>query len=504
MVEHCIHIAGVIGSNPIPPTRGSKRKSNGASRKGRRPQVPALPTMNQNCQRQHGSWQIINNIMIFEVFLDQLTLNLSQERKISFASKAAKEGAMAKGAGVKLQEELFLEKTIGVFTQNELTQKIERAIENKKPLRIKHGIDPTSKGLHLGHYVVLRKLRVLQKLGHQIIFLVGDFTAMIGDPSDKASERKPLTEEEVKENVKGFKKQIGKFLDLSGQRGLKGVKMVYNSQWLKKMSLNKFLPLTSLITVSQMLERENFAKRFKENKPISIREFLYPFLQGYDSVELEADIEIGGTDQTFNMLVGRQIQEVYHQKPQVVITLPLLLDMQGKKMSKSVGNCIFLADKPTDVFGKIMSISDNLLKDYFLFLTDISFSDWQRIENEMKIGYNPKKIKEVLAQLVTAELYTSEIAITEKEKFNRLFSQKIITSKDVQEIITERPIKLIDLLLEKKIIKSKSQLRRLITEKAIKLIKGNKQTTISNPDYLIKESGSIFKVGKKIFIKVVF
>ena len=442
--------------------------------------------------------------MIFEVFLDQLTLNLSQERKISFASKAAKEGAMAKGAGVKLQEELFLEKTIGVFTQNELTQKIERAIENKKPLRIKHGIDPTSKGLHLGHYVVLRKLRVLQKLGHQIIFLVGDFTAMIGDPSDKASERKPLTEEEVKENVKGFKKQIGKFLDLSGQRGLKGVKMVYNSQWLKKMSLNKFLPLTSLITVSQMLERENFAKRFKENKPISIREFLYPFLQGYDSVELEADIEIGGTDQTFNMLVGRQIQEVYHQKPQVVITLPLLLDIQGKKMSKSVGNCIFLADKPKDVFGKIMSISDNLLKDYFLFLTDISFSDWQRIENEMKIGYNPKKIKEVLAQLVTAELYTSEIAITEKEKFNRLFSQKIITSKDVQEIITERPIKLIDLLLEKKIIKSKSQLRRLITEKAIKLIKGNKQTTISNPDYLIKESGSIFKVGKKIFIKVVF
>ena len=432
-----------------------------------------------------------NRIMPFESFLNQLILRLSQERKHLDRSLTS-------------QKKLFLEKTIDVFTLPELVQKIKRAIKSKKPLKIKHGVDPTAKGLHLGHYVVLKKLRVLQQLGHQIIFLVGDFTAMIGDPSDKTSERKPLSEKEVKENIKGFKKQIGKFLDLEGKPGIKPVKIVYNSHWLKKMSLHNFLPLTSLMTVSQMLERENFAKRFKEKRPISIREFLYPFLQGYDSVELQADVEIGGTDQTFNMLAGREIQSAYHQTPQVVVTLPLLLAPGGKKMSKSIGNCIFLDDSPKDVFGKIMAIPDALLKDYFLFLTDISLSEWLRIEGELKKGFNPKVVKEALAQIITARFYNPAIASRERKKFERLFSQRKIAPRDVEEVAIKQPIKLVDLLLQKKIIKSKSQGRRLIKEGAVRLIKNNKQTKMNNPDYLIQDSGVIFRIGKKVFIKVIF
>jgi len=258
------------------------------------------------------------------------------------------------------------------------------------------------------------------------------------------------------------------------------------------------------MTVSRMLERDNFAKRFKENKPISIREFLYPFLQGYDSVELKSDIEIGGTDQTFNMLAGRQIEEAYGLEPQAVITLPLLLGTDGRKMSKSLGNCISLADSSEDVFGKIMSIPDNLLKDYFYLLTDLSFSQWRQIRDEMRKGYNPKKVKEALASILVANLFSPEIAKKEKEKFNRLFAKKVVTDKDVKEIFTRGPIKLIDLLNKEKIIKSKSEARRLISSKAIKLIEGQGQIVISNPDYLIEKSGSIFKIGKRIFIKVIF
>ncbi|NCO23380.1 tyrosine--tRNA ligase [bacterium (Candidatus Moisslbacteria) CG12_big_fil_rev_8_21_14_0_65_36_11] len=426
--------------------------------------------------------------MNFDEKLEELVKGLSEKREI-----------------VERQEDLFLEKTVEVFTREDLTRKIDKSIKNKKPLVIKHGIDPTSNYLHLGHYISLRKLRILQRLGHQIVFLIGDLTAQIGDPSDKTAERKPLTEKEVKENIKGLRRQIGKALSLSSKdKEILPVKIVYNSQWLKKMPLSEFLSLTSLMTVSRMLERDNFAKRFKENKPISIREFLYPFLQGYDSVELKSDIEIGGTDQTFNMLAGRQIEEAYGLEPQAVITLPLLLGTDGRKMSKSLGNCISLADSSEDVFGKIMSIPDNLLKDYFYLLTDLSFSQWRQIRDEMRKGYNPKKVKEALASILVANLFSPEIAKKEKEKFNRLFAKKVVTDKDVKEIFTRGPIKLIDLLNKEKIIKSKSEARRLISSKAIKLIEGQGQIVISNPDYLIEKSGSIFKIGKRIFIKVIF
>ncbi len=422
--------------------------------------------------------------MDFKKRLDQMKKELSKEREILDFS-------------LENQKKLFLEKTVEVFTENDLTEKLRESIKNKKPLRIKYGVDPTSSKFHLGHYTFFKRFRTLQKFGHQIIFLIGDFTATIGDPSDKEATRKPLTEKEVKKNLKGLKKQIGKILDLEK------TEIVYNSRWLKKMSLNEFLPLTSLITVSRMLERENFAKRFKENKPISIREFLYPFFQAYDSVKLKADIEIGGTDQTFNMLAGREIQKAFGQKAQAVLTLPLLLGTDGLKMSKTTGNCIFLTDKPKDIFGKIMSVPDALLKDYFSLLTDLSLSDWQEIEAAMRKGFNPKKVKEVLAFILTARLYNPKIAEREEVRFNRLFSRKKIQKEDLEELTAVPPKKLLDLLYENKFIKSKMEGRRLFRGGAIKLV-DKEQVVISNPDYLIKRSGEIFKIGKKIFIKVIF
>ena len=402
------------------------------------------------------------------------------------------------------QEKIILEKASEVYTKKDLIEKLRKSERMKKPLRIKYGIDPTSSELHLGHFVVLRQLKKLQDLGHQVIFLIGDFTARIGDPSDKKAARRPLTAQQVRKNMKDYFFQVSRFIDFSKSAKVPA-KVAYNSQWLSKLSLEEFLPLTSTLTVARMLERDCFAKRFKAGKPISITEFIYPLLQGYDSVKLKADIEVGGRDQTFNMLVGRELQERYwSQEPQVVLAYPLISGLDGQKMSKTLKNYVSLTDKPKDVYGKIMSLPDNLMKEYFLLLTDLTERGWSAIERKIEQGCNPMRIKEILAEVITAELYNAKIARREKERFIQLFSERKVISQKFEDIKEKLPKPLLDILYDNRIIKAKMQIKRLFKQNAIKLIKKDgSQEVIKDAGYMVYKSGTSFKVGKKIFITVI-
>ncbi|OQB44556.1 MAG: Tyrosine--tRNA ligase [Parcubacteria group bacterium ADurb.Bin159] len=407
-------------------------------------------------------------------------------------------------ADITIEEEkkIILEKTAEVYTEHDLWKKLKKSKQTKKPLIIKYGIDPTSSGFHLGHFVFLRQLKKIQDLGHQIIFLIGDFTARIGDPSDKKAARQPLTKAQVEQNMKNYFSIVSRYIKF-GEDGKKA-KLAYNSRWLSKLNLEKFFPLTSTLTVSQMLERDCFSRRFKDNKPIGVNEFLYPLLQGYDSVALKADVEIGGRDQTFNMLVGRDLQKrFYNQEPQVVLTFPLLLGINGQKMSKTLKNYISLTDKPQDIYGKIMSLPDNLMKEYFLLLTDIKLDEWHSIEKAMRQGLNPMEVKKVLAEVITAQIYNPKIAEKERERFVQLFSQRKITGQKFETIKTVLPQNFLDILYEYKFIKTKMEGRRLFSQSAIKMIKEDgSQEIIKDPKYKVSQDGLSFKIGKKIFITI--
>jgi len=371
-----------------------------------------------------------------------------------------------------------------IISEDELRKKLTQSIKTKRPLKIKAGFDPTAPDLHLGHTVLLRKLRQFQDLGHQVYFLIGDFTGQIGDPSGRSEIRKQLTKQEVSRNAQTYKLQVAKILDM------RKLKVVFNSKWFAKMSGVEILKLTTHASVSQMLARDDFKKRYTAGENISILEFIYPLMQGYDSVMLEADIELGGTDQIFNLLVGRQFQKDYQQSQQVVMTMPLLEGTDGvAKMSKSYGNYIGINEPAKEMFGKIMSISDMLMLKYYELLTD---------EDSNKIKQlHPRDAKINLAKIIITQYHSRQAADKEAEEFSRVFSQKEIP-QDMPKFKTDGQKNILAIFLESKLVASGNEARRLIRQGAVSF----NNLKIEKEDFVIKESG-ILKAGSRRFLKVI-
>lgn len=360
---------------------------------------------------------------------------------------------------------------------------IEILLQSQKPLTIKWGADPSAPDLHLGHMVVLNKLAMFQSLGHHVLFLIGDFTAMIGDPTGKSETRKPLTSEQVLENAKTYQTQVFKILDP------KKTTIVFNSTWLSKLTASDVVKLTAHYTVARMLERDDFYKRFKSQQSISIHEFLYPLFQGYDSVELKSDIEMGGTDQTFNLLMGRHLQKEYGQKPQGVITVPILEGLDGvQKMSKSLHNHIAILDTPKEMFGKLMSIPDVLMPKYYDLLTTLDFSS----EN------HPRDAKITLAKHIVTRLHSAEEAEAAYEEFLRVFSQNQIPT-DIPETTLVTDIRLDQFLIDNKMAPSKKEAHRLIQQGAV-TVDGEKETDPFKQ--LATTQNYLIKAGKRNWIHI--
>lgn len=394
--------------------------------------------------------------------------------------------------------EKLLRNTVQVISVEDLRERLEESERLKRPLRVKLGVDPTAPDLHLGHYVGLRKLREFQKFGHIIVFVIGDFTARIGDPSGRIETRKSLSEEDVKANAETYAKQVFRVLDREK------MELRFNSEWLGKLSSYDIIRLTSNYTVARMLERDDFQKRFSEGRPISIHEFLYPLFQAYDSVAIRADIETGGTDQTFNLLVGREIQPVYGQKPQIVLTWPIIEGLDGVvKMSKSYGNYVALEDPPMEMYGKLMSIPDHLIIKYLTLLTDFSDQDIRRWGKEMENGYNPKLVKEILAIEIVSTFYSRDIALECKEEFNRIFSQRELP-KEIPDFYLDssyfnREVLLVDLLFVAGLVSSKSEARRLIRQRGVKL----DGSIVEDPEIKVRLApDTIIQVGKRKFLRL--
>ena len=351
--------------------------------------------------------------------------------------------------------------TVELIEEQELKQKLRESIQKNKPLKIKVGFDPTAPDIHLGHVVLLNKLKQFQDLGHTVYFIIGDFTGMIGDPSGRDKMRKPLSEKEVKENAETYKNQVFKILNHE-----KTV-VLYNSEWCGRLSAKEIVKLSSKMTVARMLERDDFDKRFKSNIPICIHEFLYPLLQAYDSVHIEADVEMGGTDQRFNLLVGRTLQKDYGQKPQVVINMPLLEGLDGvRKMSKSLGNYIGITEPPEEIYGKIMSISDELMWKYYELLSE---KDMQEVEN-MKENLHPKEAKSILALEIVKRFYSTKEAEKAKQYFDTMFVRKETPQEiETAEIKSEEDVWICRLLKNIGLCSSTSEARRLIESGAVKI-----------------------------------
>jgi tyrosyl-tRNA synthetase len=355
----------------------------------------------------------------------------------------------------------------------DLRERLEESRKTSRPLRIKVGFDPTSPDLHLGHTVLMRKLRHFQQLGHTVIFLVGDYTSLIGDPTGRNVTRKPLTREQINENAKTYTEQAFKILD----RDVTEIR--YNSEWLGKLGYEDIVRLAARFTVSQMLERDDFHKRYEAEQPISLHEFLYPVMQGYDSVCLECDVELGGTDQKFNLLCGRELQRQYGQKAQIVLMTPILEGLDGvQKMSKSLGNAIGINEPPAEMYGKLMSISDELMWKYFLFLTDLRGSEVEALKAEVAAGtLHPMAAKKRLARSITSDFHGEEAAQAADENWARMFQQKE-TAEDLEEVLisfadiagTEpNQIRLPKLLVALGLAASGAEANRKIAEKAVKL-----------------------------------
>ncbi len=392
------------------------------------------------------------------------------------------------------QLKLIKKGTIDIITEEELLEKLKE----ERPLVIKAGFDPTAPDLHLGHTVLLQKMRTFQQLGHTVYFIIGDFTAMIGDPSGRDKTRPPLTKEEVLKNAETYKEQVFKVLDP------KKTIVVFNSEWLGDMSAEDLIRLTSRYTVARMLEREDFKNRFKENKPISIHEFIYPLLQAYDSVAIKADVELGGSDQRFNLLIGRDIQKEYGiEKPQVAVLLPLLVGTDGvRKMSKSYGNYIGITEPPEDMFGKIMSIPDELMWEYWELLTDLTIEEIEKMKNDVEEGkLHPMDVKKELGLYIVERFHSKEEAIKALEEFERVHSKKELpTDIPEVEILSEtKEIPLFELVYRAGFAPSKKEAKRLIKQGAVK-IDGEKFTDPYFNVDLSKEF--ILQVGKRKFARI--
>ena len=387
----------------------------------------------------------------------------------------------------------FLKKgTVDLIREEDLKAKLVRSAKTGKPLRIKLGLDPTAPDIHIGHTVVIRKLRAFQDLGHTVIFLIGDFTGMIGDPSGKNVTRPPLSREEINANAETYKSQMFRLLDPDK------TEVRFNGEWMDKFTSADFIKLAAKTTVKQILERDDFTKRLADEKPISLHELLYPLVQGYDSVALESDVELGGTDQKFNLLMGRNLQREFNQEPQVIITTPLLEGLDGvNKMSKSLDNYIGIEEPPDQMFGKVMSISDELMWRYYELLTDRTPDEIAAMRSGNE---NPRNLKVALAKSIIADFHSKSASDEAEEEFNRRFVKKEVPDEIEERRIAAGAHRLVDLLTETGLASSKGEAKRLIEQGGVK-INGEKASAVSAEVELGSES-IILQVGKLKFLKI--
>ncbi|MDD2352891.1 MAG: tyrosine--tRNA ligase [Candidatus Caldatribacteriota bacterium] len=401
-----------------------------------------------------------------------------------------------------LSEEMKIIKrgTDEIISEEELKNKLRNSKKSKKPLRIKQGFDPSAPDIHLGHTVGLRKLRHFQDLGHDVYFLIGDFTGMIGDPSGRSSTRKQLTTVEVKKNAETYKEQVFKILDPN-----KTI-VEFNSHWLGKLSFVDVIHLCSKYTVARMLERDDFSNRFQEKKPIGVHEFLYPLMQGYDSVSLKADVELGGTDQKFNLLVGRDLQREFGQEPQVIITMPIIEGTDGvEKMSKSLGNYIGINEKPNDMYGKIMSIPDKLMEIYFRLLTDVPEQQINQIKKDLQANnVHPRDIKKRLAKEIVKIYHGYSNANQAENHFEQVFQEKMDPENSQKLLIpirdlSENKLWIVKLVKMTKALTSTGEAIRIIKQGGVRI--NHKKITNPNTDIVVKD-GDILRIGKLNFYQL--
>jgi len=394
--------------------------------------------------------------------------------------------------------------TVEIIQEEELLNRLEKSIREGKPLRVKAGFDPTAPDIHLGHTVLLRKMKHFQDLGHEVIFLIGDFTGLIGDPSGRSSTRKPMTREEINRNAETYRQQIFKILDPE-----KTI-IDFNSRWLGSLTSFDIINLTAKYTVARLLERDDFALRLKSCLPICVHEILYPLMQAYDSVALKADVELGGTDQKFNLLVGRDLQREFGQEPQIVITMPLLEGLDGiEKMSKSLGNYVGITEPPQEIYGKIMSISDELMYRYYELLTDIRLEQIENWKKDAEAGkINPRDLKAKLAWLIVADFWGKEEAARAAEEFDRVFRRRELPQEMTEIALTFLPeekkelsLNIVDLLVNHNLVPSRSEAKRLIRQGGVDL-DGQRIDDINFMIDFSRVKEHVLRLGKKRFFRL--
>ena len=385
--------------------------------------------------------------------------------------------------------------TVEIYTESELATRLGEAAKTGKPMRIKLGLDPTSPDIHLGHTVVLRKMRQFQDLGHKAVLIIGDYTARIGDPTGQNTTRPMLSSEQIEQNAQTYFEQAGHILDTSQDK----LEVRYNSEWLAGLNLVDLIKLTSSMTVARMLERDTFELRYKAGDPIGIHEFLYPLMQGYDSVMIESDVELGGTDQTFNNLVGRDLQRLHDQPPQIVMTMPILVGLDGKeKMSKSKGNYVGVTDAPSDMFGKVMSISDEMMDNYYTLLTDLPKAEIAALVDPSQT--HPKEAKVQLGKTIVAQFYGAELADVAAAEFEKVFAQGQLPDEMPEIALSPDPISLKQLLTACKLVDSGGEAKRLVTQGGVSV----NSEKIADPNAQITPAdGMIVQVGKRRFARLI-
>jgi tyrosyl-tRNA synthetase len=384
--------------------------------------------------------------------------------------------------------------TVEIFNEQDLAEKLALAVKEKRPLRIKLGLDPTSPDIHLGHTVVLRKMRQFQDLGHKAVLIIGDYTARIGDPTGQNVTRPMLTADQIEANAQTYLEQAGKILDTSKDK----LEVRHNSEWLEKLTLMELIQIAAKKTVAQMLQRDSFKLRLNKNIDVYVHEFIYPLMQGYDSFAIQSDVELGGTDQTFNNLVGRDIQRAYGQSPQVVMTMPILVGLDGvEKMSKSKGNYVGVTDPPNDMFGKIMSISDDMMENYFTLLTNLPVEKIAELTDSSKT--HPKDAKVLLGKTIVTQFYNEATAQLAAAEFEKVFAQKQLPDDIPEFKLPADPISVKQLLLACKLVETGGEAKRMCSQSAV-TIDGRK---ITDPNAEITpKDGTVIQVGKRRFAKI--
>lgn len=392
------------------------------------------------------------------------------------------------------QIKIIMKGVDSIIDEKDLKEKLEKAEKEGRQLTVKLGLDPTAPDIHLGHTVVLRKMKQLQDLGHKVVILIGDFTGKIGDPTGKSATRKALTTEQVLENAQTYKEQIFKVLDPEK------TEVRFNSEWLGELKFDEVIKLAATITVARMLEREDFKKRYEGQQPISVHEFFYPLMQGYDSVALQSDIELGGTDQRFNLLMGRSLQREFGQESQVVIMMPLLEGLDGvNKMSKSLGNYIGIDEPAAVMYQKAMEIPDSLIIKYYNLVTDVHPDEVAKVVERLENGENPRNIKMELAREIVRLYHTEEDVIAAEERFKSVFQKGQIPTDILTVEVSKENLDLAGVLVENKMTPSKSELRRLVSQGGVKV----NQEKISNLQDIDADGELVIQIGKKKFIKLI-